>query len=239
MRGRQKPDDLRLDLVGVLVLVNHDVLIILRKGFPDLFVVLEKLPQINKKVVVIQQRQAVLVADIFLFHMLDDLRPLGELRVFFTNNIVNTDTFVHTFRNDAKQGIFLGETFVELFAHLGAHEIDGILGVVLVEDGKETRQVNGFGVAAQDRIGERVKGPTETWLQRESKSSSARLSISREARRVKVNSKMRSGATPFSTRCAVRKTKTRVFPLPAPAITRNGPSVAKTASSWAGFSSFL
>ena len=59
----------------------------------------------------------------------------------------------------------------------------------------------------------------------------ARSSISREARRVKVNNKILAGSTPCSTRYAVRKTSTRVLPLPAPAINRYGPCVDCTASS--------
>ena len=52
----------------------------------------------------------------------------------------------------------------------------------------------------------------------------ARLSISSAARRVKVSSRMRSGAVPRSSRQATRATKARVLPVPAPATTTSGPS---------------
>src|SRR3954452_7550139 len=67
-------------------------------------------------------------------------------------------------------------------------------------------------------------------------SSSRRWRISAAARFVKVIASTSFGLTPqarirWETRCV----RTRVFPDPAPAMTRSGPSVVRTASRWAGF----
>ena len=57
--------------------------------------------------------------------------------------------------------------------------------------------------------------------------------ISRAALLVKVTASMSQGlALPSTTMWARRVTSTRVLPVPAPASTRTGPSVALTASSW-------
>ena len=52
----------------------------------------------------------------------------------------------------------------------------------------------------------------------------ARLSISADARLVKVSSSIRSADTPRSMRCATREASVLVFPEPAPAMTSSGPS---------------
>ena len=64
----------------------------------------------------------------------------------------------------------------------------------------------------------------------------ARQSISWAARRVKVSSRMDSGGTSCSSRWAMRKTRVRVLPLPAPAMTKSGPEPWVTAAYWAGLS---
>ena len=53
---------------------------------------------------------------------------------------------------------------------------------------------------------------------------SARRSISCAARRVNVSSRIRSGATPFSSRCATRCASVLVLPVPAPAMMSSGPA---------------
>src|SRR5881396_953788 len=65
--------------------------------------------------------------------------------------------------------------------------------------------------------------------------ASVRAFISPAALFVKVTARIRSEGTPWSsTRWAMRWVMTRVFPLPAPARMRTGPSVASTASRCCG-----
>ena len=67
---------------------------------------------------------------------------------------------------------------------------------------------------------------------------SSRSRISPAALFVKVMARISCGLTPTAdTRWAIRYVSTRVFPEPAPATTSTGPSVASTASRWAGFRS--
>jgi hypothetical protein len=47
--------------------------------------------------------------------------------------------------------------------------------------------------------------------------------------------KMLYGDTPWAKRFAIRWVRTLVFPEPAPAIIKSGPSRLSTASLWAGF----
>ena len=55
---------------------------------------------------------------------------------------------------------------------------------------------------------------------------------------VNVMARISGGFAPTAaSRCAIRRVRTRVFPEPAPAMTRSGPSVVRTASRWAGFRS--
>jgi len=63
--------------------------------------------------------------------------------------------------------------------------------------------------------------------------------ISFALRLVKVRRRIEAESTPASTRWSARNSITLVFPLPAPAITSTGPSVAVTASYWRSFSSSL
>src|SRR5437016_312117 len=64
-----------------------------------------------------------------------------------------------------------------------------------------------------------------------------RSRISPAALFVKVIARISNGDAPSSaTRYARRCVSTRVFPEPAPAITRTGPAGSVTASYWAGFS---
>src|SRR3989338_2059613 len=59
---------------------------------------------------------------------------------------------------------------------------------------------------------------------------SIRVLISPAALLVKVTAKIFSGLAPFAIRYLIRSVITLVFPAPAPAITKTGPSVASTAS---------
>src|SRR3954468_23218764 len=63
-----------------------------------------------------------------------------------------------------------------------------------------------------------------------------RSRISRAALLVKVIARMFRAETPFATRWAMRQVMTRVFPEPAPASTRTGPSVCSTARRCSEFS---
>ncbi len=61
--------------------------------------------------------------------------------------------------------------------------------------------------------------------------------ISRAALLVKVTARIWEGrARPVARMCAIRVVSTRVLPVPAPASTSTGPSVARIASRWASFS---
>ena len=61
--------------------------------------------------------------------------------------------------------------------------------------------------------------------------------ISREALLVKVTAKISCArASPSATMCAMRVVSTRVLPVPAPASTSTGPSVASTAERCSGLS---
>src|SRR5687768_2458842 len=64
-----------------------------------------------------------------------------------------------------------------------------------------------------------------------------RARISSAALFVNVIDRIALGRTPDRSRCATRYVMTRVFPEPAPATIRTGPSVARTASRWTGFRS--
>ena len=67
--------------------------------------------------------------------------------------------------------------------------------------------------------------------------SPTRFFISRAALLVKVTARICQGlARPVASRWAMRVVSTRVLPVPAPASTRTGPSVASTASRCSGFS---
>src|SRR5262245_22682772 len=68
--------------------------------------------------------------------------------------------------------------------------------------------------------------------------SSSRSRISPAALFVNVIARISCGLTPIALiRCATRCVSTRVLPEPAPATTRSGPSVVRTASRWAGLRS--
>src|SRR5690348_5922530 len=76
----------------------------------------------------------------------------------------------------------------------------------------------------------RAGGPTR---------STSRSRISPAALFVNVIARISGGFTPTAfRRCAMRRVSTRVLPEPAPAITSTGPSVARTASRWAGLRSW-
>ena len=67
-------------------------------------------------------------------------------------------------------------------------------------------------------------------------SAATRSFISLAALFVNVIAKIFHGCTASSAKIyAMRWVKTRVFPLPAPAMTRSGPCVCMTASFWRGF----
>ena len=59
--------------------------------------------------------------------------------------------------------------------------------------------------------------------------------ISQAALLVKVTARILAGAIPYSRRFAMRKVTVLVFPVPAPARIRTGPSVLSTASACAAF----
>ena len=68
------------------------------------------------------------------------------------------------------------------------------------------------------------------------RTASTRAFISRAALLVKVTAKTSWGlALPLNNRCARRVVSTRVLPVPAPANTNTGPSIASTAWRWASF----
>src|SRR5215470_10167423 len=68
--------------------------------------------------------------------------------------------------------------------------------------------------------------------------AASRSRISRAALLVKVTARIRQGATRRArTRWATLRVMTRVFPEPAPARTRSGPTPWSTASRWGGFRS--
>src|SRR5438270_5471574 len=72
--------------------------------------------------------------------------------------------------------------------------------------------------------------PPQTRPAAEPASALARASISAAARRENVSKRMRSGLTPDATRRATRAVNVRVFPVPAAATIRSGPSSWATAS---------
>ncbi len=67
--------------------------------------------------------------------------------------------------------------------------------------------------------------------------AATRSFISVAAFLVKVRARIRSAGTPFSIRYAIREVRTRVFPDPAPATMRTGPSTHVTAFTCSGFKS--
>ena len=68
-------------------------------------------------------------------------------------------------------------------------------------------------------------------------SAAVRCCISAAALLVNVTARIRSGAVPWRINSAMRWVTTRVFPVPAPANTSNGPLSVRTASRCGGLSS--
>src|SRR6185436_9260026 len=78
------------------------------------------------------------------------------------------------------------------------------------------------------------KVPTLTAFALSPASAVTRSRISPAALFVKVTARIENGSTPRASRWAMRAVITRVLPVPAPASTSSGPSVASTASRCAG-----
>src|SRR5919204_4381098 len=94
--------------------------------------------------------------------------------------------------------------------------------------------------ASRRRIRPQAAWKVSTQSPRASRPSrySSRSFISPAALFVNVIARISFGLTPTAwIRCATRYVRTRVLPEPAPATTSSGPSVVRTASRWAGFSS--
>ena len=119
-----------------------------------------------------------------------------------------------------------------------AREIEQIRGVAAVHHAECRLEPDLRGVAAQQPVGDRMErpGPRQPrdgralWPRASSPPVAlatirrARRIISCDARRENVSSRMRSGATPFSTRCATRCASVFVLPVPAPAMMSSGPA---------------
>ena len=108
--------------------------------------------------------------------------------------------------------------------------------VVGVEDGEVGPQAHELGVAAQDLGADRVEGAEPRHALGDGPMSAAmRSRISRAALLVKVTARIWDGpALPVAIRWAMRVVSTRVLPVPAPASTSTGPSVASTAARCSG-----
>ena len=115
------------------------------------------------------------------------------------------------------------------------HQADLVVGA---EDREIGAQADELGMAAQDLGADGVEGaePVHALGDRADAAAPTRSRISRAALLVKVTARICDGWAdcPVAMRWAMRVVSTRVLPVPAPASTSTGPSVASTAARCSG-----
>ena len=125
-----------------------------------------------------------------------------------------------------------------------AHHVHQVGGVAAVEHAERRVQAEPLRVLADQPVADRMEraGPRQRAAFRGTRGQRARASasattrcarrvISSAARRVKVSSRMRSGADALSSRWATRCASVLVLPVPAPAITSSGAARTPPAAS--------
>ena len=212
-------------MVGILILVDHQVAETLLIGLEDVGVVLEQQVSVQKQVVEVERvgglqalLQALVNARGHLAHRVAYRigKGFGNLQLVFR-------------RGDAVADGVYGET-ARVDVELGHYLFHQALGIGVVVDGEVLGEAQHVGVGAQHAHAHAVEGGNPHAAHGRADEPCKRSRISAAALLVKVMAIISHGATPPSwIMCAMRYVSTRVLPDPAPASTKRGPSVHSTA----------
>ena len=156
----QKRDDVRLEVVGILILVHHDVAVPLPKGILHAFIFQEDL-EVDQEVVVVEEVVFYFITDIFLPELLQLLGPVDEVGVVLDQDLPDGDGSVERGADHRFEGAPGRE------AHLPAREaephcqtVEKLLAVRLIQKGDRALVVEALGEPSDGRVAEAVKGPT-------------------------------------------------------------------------------
>src|SRR5436853_3154877 len=157
--GGEQVDDLSLYLVGVLILVNEDVFKVTRPVIAD-FRLFDKQPlPVHQQVVVIHGVALELARLKEAIHALNLRRQRLEVRIVGDDAIAYGQVAVVGIADDVGDDFGLGKAArFHIDAGVLYRGFDETLGVFGVEDGEVMLIVYGLGVAAQDAIGDGMKG---------------------------------------------------------------------------------
>ncbi len=159
MCGCQLPHNPRLQFVGILILVDHDIAIALAHPLPDLLMLFEKRDQVHEEIVIVHDIVRSFVRDVGAGQTLDFFDLLGKLRIILRNNEVQRCERIHRSAVHALQRLFLRKAFVLCGeSQPGAEQIDHILGIPLIENCKIRCIAHFPGILPQVQVCKGVEG---------------------------------------------------------------------------------
>src|SRR5262249_23919291 len=143
-------NDLCLQLVGVLILIDHQILILVPKLFAQLFAGVHCVSEPDQQIVVAQQMTIALVLFEFLEQHLKVLLFVDVLRILALKDLANRDELVDRHAEDRpdcslsrKPPLFAGQP------ELAAHHLNQVFSIGLIQNAERPRYSHELGVLPQ------------------------------------------------------------------------------------------
>ncbi len=156
--ARQKLHQICLDVVHVLILVHEHVREAAGDGAPDVWLARQKLGREAEQVVVVREPVAALGRVEGVAQVRDGIGVAGVVRVLLGDDLLHTHPAVGRAGEDALQRAFLGKApLAGVQAFFGAHQINHVGGIGLIENREPVGQANRLAVLAQDFDAEGVE----------------------------------------------------------------------------------
>jgi hypothetical protein len=226
----QPVQELGLQRVCVLVLVDQHVVELRADGRPRGVGSHERVEE-EEQVVVVQDPLLGLAVHVGTKEQLQPVDLLGAPGESSSEHRVQRAPGVHAATVDVEAGRLAREASLSpAQLELCPEHLEQILGIAAVVDGEAGMEADPVSVLPEEPGGDRMERPAPHPRGRRPVRARAaeqpvhRRSSSAAARRAKVRRRMRSAGTPREMSCATRWASVVVFPVPAPATTRSGPS---------------
>ena len=160
VRTAHSAENARLKDVGVLILVDEDVVVQPRDLLPKLRRRLEQKRPEEQKVIVVDEISFLLPSGVIGIDPGEILEVVDELRIRIANDVLDRDLGVEVPGVDVLERLLFREALrFRGVSELSARQLHQVGGVALIHDGKILRQASSLSVATQQAVSGGVERP--------------------------------------------------------------------------------
>ena len=151
VRRGEQPDDFRLQVIGVLIFVDHDEAVSVGEPLAHFGVIGQQVAQPGQEIVIIDQRLGAFIIDVAAEKLGELKIDVDQVGIFQLEQIAERRVLVQRHAENLRHSLFARKAFFfEVEPHFGANQLNHVFAIGPVHNSERRRQTDMAAGLAQD-----------------------------------------------------------------------------------------